>query len=300
MAPPSFSVVVPLYNKRPFVARAIRSVLSQSHQAAEIIVVDDGSTDRSDEVVLSIMDPRVQLVKKKWGGPGSARNAGIRRSKNSYIAFLDADDEWHPSYLQSVATAIETFAGDEIGIFTAIPDRRRPDYKLPLGLDREPYTVIQSFCAPSSYGYVVNSSTAVVPRVVLDTVGLFSERQNMLEDVDLWIRISLRHRILRINKVLTVIHYDDRKGITRRRTFRPYPLQIDSICRHFDCSIKDIPVEQERQYCINTLYRYCLGMLRWGRLEEFDRNFGRCEFTPKQKTMLLLARKLHWLIPKRS
>ena len=125
------SVVIPVYNKRSYVARPIRSVLTQTHKSYETIVVDNGSTYGSDEVVQTFADPHILPLKKQNPGRRSARNVGICQSKYEYIAFLDADDEWHPSYLQSIAAAINCYVDHQIGIYTVISDRRNSDYTLP-------------------------------------------------------------------------------------------------------------------------------------------------------------------------
>lgn len=101
------SVVIPLYNKKNQILRAIDSVLAQSFQDFEIVVVDDGSTDGSVEVLLraGMQDnPRFSLVRQPNAGPGRARNVGVAHARGRYIAFLDADDEWRPPYLQKVLT----------------------------------------------------------------------------------------------------------------------------------------------------------------------------------------------------
>ena len=95
------SVVIPLYNKAPYILRAIDSVLRQTYKEFEIIVVDDGSTDGGNKIVDSVKDPRLKLLIQSNKGPGSARNAGILESKYELLAFLDADDEWLPEYLQT-------------------------------------------------------------------------------------------------------------------------------------------------------------------------------------------------------
>jgi len=99
---PYISVIVPLYNKEVIIERTIKSVLTQSYLDFELIVVDDGSTDRSLAIVEGIQDDRIKIIKQKNGGPGSARNTGVAHSKGDWIVFLDADDELLPG-------AIETF-----------------------------------------------------------------------------------------------------------------------------------------------------------------------------------------------
>jgi len=93
------SVIIPLYNKGKYVERTITSVLAQTYQPYEIIVVDDGSTDDGPEKVLKLNNPRIILVRQDNRGPGAARNAGLAMAKGKYVSFLDADDEWYSSFL---------------------------------------------------------------------------------------------------------------------------------------------------------------------------------------------------------
>lgn len=100
------SVIIPLYNQENYIARAIGSVIGQTYQDFELAVVDDGSTDRGPDLVRSFQDPRLKLVQQHNSGPGAARNCGIRESTAPYLAFLDADDEWMPEFLEKYLEVI--------------------------------------------------------------------------------------------------------------------------------------------------------------------------------------------------
>ncbi|HEY0798329.1 MAG TPA: glycosyltransferase family A protein [Candidatus Baltobacteraceae bacterium] len=93
------SVIVPLFNKAPYVLRALDSIARQTYTDFEVIVVDDGSTDGGEALVAAFDDPRVRLVKQSNAGPGAARNRGIAAARSTLLAFLDADDEWQPTFL---------------------------------------------------------------------------------------------------------------------------------------------------------------------------------------------------------
>ena len=94
------SVIIPLYNKEPYVRRALSSIRAQTFEDFEVIVVDDGSTDEGARAVESFDDARVRLVHQQNAGPGAARNRGIAEARGELLAFLDADDEWTPTYLE--------------------------------------------------------------------------------------------------------------------------------------------------------------------------------------------------------
>ena len=104
-----FSVIIPLYNKANFVRKTIESILNQTFTGFEIVVVNDGSTDNSLDVVNEISDPRIRIFTKENGGVSVARNFGIEKSQNEYIAFLDADDLWLPDYLETIKNMIEQY-----------------------------------------------------------------------------------------------------------------------------------------------------------------------------------------------
>ena len=102
-----FSVILPLYNKEKEIANTLKSVLNQTYKADEIIVVDDGSTDNSKEVVKKFKD--VKLIEQKNCGVSCARNRGIKEARNEYICFLDADDLWEEDFLEEIKRLIESF-----------------------------------------------------------------------------------------------------------------------------------------------------------------------------------------------
>ncbi|MBN1458144.1 MAG: glycosyltransferase family 2 protein, partial [Armatimonadetes bacterium] len=109
---PSFSVVVPLFNNESSIGRALESVLGQNPPPTEVIVVDDGSTDAGGSVVTGYGDS-VRLVRKENGGPGSARNEGMKLTSGELVAFLDADDYWLPGF--TAATTSFLVSNPEVG-----------------------------------------------------------------------------------------------------------------------------------------------------------------------------------------
>ena len=109
MSKPNFTVIIPLYNKAEHILRTLESVLCQKYPAAEIIVVDDGSTDQGPALVSAANIKNLTLIQQTNGGVSSARNKGITLAKSEYIAFLDADDQWLPLYLEETAGLIIKF-----------------------------------------------------------------------------------------------------------------------------------------------------------------------------------------------
>src|SRR5690554_2358538 len=109
-----FSVVIPLYNKEKYISLTLKSVLNQSFKDFEILIVNDGSTDRSVEVVKKFDDSRIRLVDQPNAGVSAARNKGIKEAKFDWVAFLDADDRWDVEFLSEIANAIKKYPNNLI------------------------------------------------------------------------------------------------------------------------------------------------------------------------------------------
>ena len=106
---PFLSVIIPLYNKESYIKNTLRSVLEQNFTDFEIIIVNDGSTDNSLEIVSSFKDERIQVIHQPNSGASSSRNKAIQSAKTQYIAFLDADDFWFPNHLEELVQLIQDF-----------------------------------------------------------------------------------------------------------------------------------------------------------------------------------------------
>ena len=185
------SVVIPAYNAATTVRSAVRSVLNQTVAALEVIVVDDGSSDATAEVVSAMADPRVRLVSRPNGGPAAARNAGIAAARGEWVAFLDSDDLWLPRYVERATAALAAapnpgFAYTDAYVF----DSGRGLVKRGSAsdaLDPPPPDRASFLAALLRRNFVFTS--AAVPAAVLATVGGYDESLSLSEEYDLWLRI---------------------------------------------------------------------------------------------------------------
>ena len=192
MSKPTFSVIIPLYNKECEIEGTIRSVLSQTRLPDEIIVVDDGSTDRSAGIVQRIDSPLIRLVAQPNAGECAARNRAIAEARGEYLALIDADDEWEPGFLAEIEAMIGEFPG--CGLYCTGFSVVSHDGLFPArGLDRR--GVVGNFFRDSAHRYIAIPSASCIPREVIDTVGGFPEGMKMAGDLYMWIKIARRYRV---------------------------------------------------------------------------------------------------------
>lgn len=188
----TFTVVIPLYNKEREIEATLRSVLAQNRQPEEIVVVDDGSTDRSAEVVRRIGSPLVRLIQQPNAGVSAARNRGIAEARSSHIALLDGDDGWEPGYLAAMERLIDDYP--DCGLYCAGFTIESHDGCFPApGLDRR--GVVENFFRDSAHRYIAIPSASCIPRRVFDTIGGFPVGMKIAEDLYLWIEIARRYRV---------------------------------------------------------------------------------------------------------
>lgn len=199
-----FSVIMPLYNKQHTVVDSIRSVLSQSMCDFELIVIDDGSTDKSVERAQGISDSRISVLRKKNGGVSSARNYGIERAKGEYICFLDADDLWYPNHLAALQELISAIP--DAGLYATSFRREDTDGSIYIP-DIGPERIIEFedvFKAELEHQSVLNTNSICLPKDQVMKAGGFVEGERIGEDTSLWYRIAAFNKIAMINEVTTV------------------------------------------------------------------------------------------------
>jgi glycosyltransferase involved in cell wall biosynthesis len=192
---PLFSVVIPAWNAADTVAQAIDSVLMQTYQSFEIVVVDDGSTDDTVAVAQAAAGSRARVVREERRGVSAARNAGIEAAAAPWVSFLDADDLWLPGYLAEMAAQLE--ANPELGlVFTdawildeAAGRIRRTPMMKPRRPTEHPPPDPAAFAQLLLEGNFVYTS-ATVPKHVLEQVGAYNPELTSAEDYDLWLRIA--------------------------------------------------------------------------------------------------------------
>jgi glycosyltransferase involved in cell wall biosynthesis len=194
---PGITVVIPLYNKAAYVARCLRSVRSQTFQDYEVIVVDDGSTDGSAQIArLALGDPG-RLVSQENRGVGAARNRGIAEAAAPYVAFLDADDEWQPRFLEAVWAL--TCRYPSAGLYATGYSTVWPNGKIfPATIAHEsgePTGLIKDYYNRGAIPSLIHSSSVMVAHRVFRRVGMFLEREALGEDGELWARIAYDYPI---------------------------------------------------------------------------------------------------------
>ncbi len=189
MPHPTISVIIPAYNAEATIARTLQSILAQTVLPHEIIVIDDGSRDRTCQIVQTFV-PHVKLIKQPNAGPAAARNHGVRVATGEWIAFLDSDDAWVPEKLETQAAVLEPGVG--LSHTYTLQDRFRYDDDL-------------NFDILWKHNYI-GTSTVIANKALFEQVGGFVESRDFIgaEDYNLWLRLAATgQRIVTVRKELT-------------------------------------------------------------------------------------------------
>lgn len=195
-----FTVIIPLYNKAPYIERAIKSVLNQTVSNFEVIVVDDGSRDNGPEVVRQFSDPRVQLISQTNAGVSAARNKGAEMASSPYLAFLDADDEWEEGFLKKISELIAEFP--DAGIYGSnnnfiYPGGKKANEDFSTLFEGKETGIIKDYFGLfASIGKSpFSNSNFCVPKKIYDEYDGYKVGVKLTEDSDLWCRIALRYKV---------------------------------------------------------------------------------------------------------
>lgn len=220
-----FSVIIPLYNKAPYVEKALSSVLNQTFSDYELIVVDDGSADNSFSIVKDYTESNfkervVSIIQQANAGVSTARNNGVAASHGEYICFLDADDWWEPTFLEEMSQVITDYP--QVGIYGTgyyiVKDGRKR--LAPVGVEDGFTCGLINYCQvyAKTLCMPLTSITVAMPRRVFNEFGGFRPHLKLGEDFDLWIKIALRYPVAFLNKPLS--NYNQDVDITYRGTHR--------------------------------------------------------------------------------
>lgn len=205
-----FSVIIPLYNKADYVRKTVDSVLGQTFQGFELLVVDDGSTDGSVEKLADCRNERLRIISQPNAGVSTARNNGAKHARFDYILFLDADDWWHGDFLRDMDAVIKRFPG--AGMYGCkyyvVKNGRYVPADVGLDADFEAGYIDYFKVYARTFWVPINCSFVVVNKSVFEEEGGFKPSLKFGEDFDLWIRIALKHKVGYVNKFLAYSNQD--------------------------------------------------------------------------------------------
>jgi glycosyltransferase involved in cell wall biosynthesis len=210
------SVVIPAYNEASRIDRSIQSVLGQTHPVDEIIVVDDGSTDGTAEVVAKYAG-RVTCISQANQGQSATRNTGIRAARHEWVAFLDADDEWMPDHIGNALNVLVKYP-DVVWYCAAFESRSESGAKFQDPYMDEKYLhdgVLDNYFIAQADTSFSCSSSMIVKRSVFSEAGMFnSDILHYGEDLDMWFRIALRYPKIGYSRLPGCIYWRRQGSIT--------------------------------------------------------------------------------------
>lgn len=215
----NFTVIIPLFNKAEHILRTLESVAWQKHPAAEIIIIDDGSTDDGASIVNSANLKNVRLVTQTNQGVSVARNNGVALASHKYIAFLDADDQWLPLFLDEIARLIVNFPQAEFfGTRYQIVETENnyTDAKIKLeNINPEGVILDNYFNIASAGDLPFTMSSIVIQRSLFESIGGFPVDEPIGEDQDLFCRVALNAAIAYSPNIHSLYHKDAQNQVTK-------------------------------------------------------------------------------------
>ena len=207
-----FSVIIPLYNKAPYVEKAIRSVLAQTYREFELIVIDDGSTDDSLSVAKKCLLQTInyKLIEQHNQGVSTARNNGVKQAKYPYICFLDADDWWAPTFLEEMKALIDEFPDAGIYGSAYYIVKNGQQRAAHIGVDNDFSKGLINYCRVYAKTLCMPlwTGATIIKKTIFEEENGFKPKLKLGEDFDLWIRIAMKHPVAFLNKQLAYYNQD--------------------------------------------------------------------------------------------
>lgn len=246
------SVVIPMFNKSPYVARALDSVLAQDYHSFEVVVVDDGSTDNGASIVDAYVqkDPRVRLVQQTNSGVSIARNRGMDTASGDYYALLDADDCWETNHLSEIAALASEYpsagilgtaykhsfpSGSNVAIYVAALEGKR-------GL-------VDEYFKYASAGQPICASSVAIASWAVNSVGGFEPGARFGEDLDFWARLALTYPVAYSGRLTAqYIH-----GVVGQATSSIPVYYSNCHCKTLELALVDVDQSEERKRFIRKV-----------------------------------------------
>lgn len=262
---PKVSVIIPTYNSMRYLPETVESVLKQTHQDFELLLVDDGSSDQTVQWAFGLADPRVKVISQQNQGVCVARNAGIAQAQGEYIAFLDHDDLWQPTKLEKQVRCLDD--NPAVGLvhtWMVLVDEYGKSTGRVMSSNAEGDVWKQTLEQNT-----IASSSVMVRRCCLETVGVFSPSRDLytVEDWDLWIRIATRYPFALIKEPLLSWRQHANNGSKNWRLMeQAYRLVIE---KAFEA------VPPELLYLKDRSYGHANLCLAWRVLQSSDKDYKR-------------------------
>jgi glycosyltransferase involved in cell wall biosynthesis len=244
---PAVSIIIPTHNYARFLSEAVESVLGQTFSDFELIIVDDGSTDDTADVVNTFLrDQRVRYIHQDKRGPSAARNAGIRAARGEFIALLDADDVWLPSKIEKQLRLIGESA--DVGLVYCLAENVDEKGE---ALPHVPMPHMEQAAYKDLLYFPLTLPSCVLTRKrIFDEVGLFDETLTSIEDTNMWIRILRYHKSAYVNEVLVKIRKHMKSSQTDLANMER------NLLLHVQKCIEMFPeLEQDRQEAYFQIYK---------------------------------------------
>lgn len=261
-----FSIIIPVYNKAPYIKKAIESILTQSFQYFELIVVNDGSKDNSLEVLHSInktLEKPFTIIDQKNAGVSAARNNGVKIAQYEYIAFLDADDWWDATFLQELKGLIQEYpkAGIYGSSYYKVKNNKYicSNIGVDEGFQKGYINYFQAYT--NSLWMPLTSISVVIKKSVFNEMSGFKTTLKLGEDFDLWIRIALHYPVALINKPLAYYNQDvdtTHRGVILDKIYAPSEHFIFNL-DYLDAYSESQPLlqnvlDKQRLYCLKRYH----------------------------------------------
>lgn len=297
---PFFSVVIPLYNKENYIKETLQSVIQQSFTDFEVIVVNDGSTDRSVLVTQEINDPRLKIIEQENGGVSKARNTGIQNASADYIAFLDADDLWENTFLEEINALISDFP--TAGLYaTSYCYQTRNGAKQQLQIEKLPKDfkkgIIPDYfkVMTSKHNFAWTSAVCIRKDIFYNDEIWFPVGEKYGEDQYVWAAVAVKHQVAYSTKNCAVYNIEAENNTVKDTNNAMEPHGSFFMIRDLRNTISDPKLlESFDSYCSKLFYSFALKNMLYGVKKRGFEQLVSYKLSPEHKIKLLIA----FLIPR--